>query len=109
MGRLFLDENLARAARDGEIEQVKKMLAYGADVHAWDDVPLRWAAAKGHTVVVAILVGEGANIHAHDDEALRLAEANGHKDTADFIRDAMKTAGLRSLGQNYPTKPAPAL
>jgi ankyrin repeat protein len=95
-----LDEDLAAAARDGDTPRVKKMLAYGAHVHAWDDVALRWAAGNGHSVAVAILIGAGANIHAKDNEALRVAELNGHPQTAKLIRDAIEKLDPRLSGTN---------
>jgi ankyrin repeat protein len=88
---MFLNEKLVRAARDGDAPRVQKMLAYGADVHAWDDVALRWSAGNGHTVIVSMLLARGADVHAKNDEALRMAESNGHVETAKLIRFAIET------------------
>jgi hypothetical protein len=40
----------------GHTQTVKVLLAAGADVHAEDDLALRYAAAYGHTETVRILV-----------------------------------------------------
>lgn len=52
---------LRHASDKGNIEEVKRCLEKGADVH--DDIgwPLRWASSKGHKQVCRLLLKHGAN------------------------------------------------
>jgi ankyrin repeat protein len=47
------------------------------DIHAENDVALRWAAFYDYLDMVKYLVEHGADIHAVDDYALRYAAYNG--------------------------------
>ena len=69
---------LAEAAEDGNLAAVNRLLAAGADVHALDDLALRWASFNGHLAVVQALLAAGARVHANNDYALRQASENGH-------------------------------
>jgi Ankyrin repeats (3 copies) len=50
-----LDGRLIDTASNGDTEEVRKLLADGADVHAVDDFALRWAVRQGHTETVKVL------------------------------------------------------
>ena len=43
---------LCIASMDGTLSDVRALLRVGADVHAYDDRALRWAAEYGHADVV---------------------------------------------------------
>ena len=60
---------LIKASRN--LEEVKKLLANGADIHDFDDYAIKWASLNGNIEFVKILVEHGADIHANHDEALR--------------------------------------
>ena len=49
---------------------MKLLLDYGADVHADNDLALRWATKDGHLDVVKLLLDSGADIHAIGDDRL---------------------------------------
>ncbi|HUV65128.1 MAG TPA: ankyrin repeat domain-containing protein [Sedimentisphaerales bacterium] len=54
---------LIQAAKDGDVQAVKALLAGGANVNIKDDngrVPLMWAAYNGHTSIVQLLEEAGA-------------------------------------------------
>ena len=50
-----INEKLIEAAKSGDLDQVRALIKEGADIHAWDDVALRWAASNGHLEVVKLL------------------------------------------------------
>ncbi len=61
-------ERLHQAARDGDLEQVKKLIAQGADVNASNGdekwTPLLAAAKAGHADVINVLLKNGAKVDA---------------------------------------------
>jgi hypothetical protein len=67
------------------LETIKYLVNQGANIHAWNDTPLRWAARYGHIDVVRYLVGQGADIHAEDDDALFDAARYGHIDVVKYL------------------------
>jgi len=69
---LCFGEDLVNAAREGAVEEVRSLLANGADVNSTDDkgcTALHWAAEKGHGEVVRLLTANGAKIDARDNWA----------------------------------------
>ena len=77
-----LDNRLIAADGHHDIKTVQALLAAGADVHAQNDLALRWSAAwNGHTETVKVLLAAGADVHAEDDQALRFAAKNDHTET----------------------------
>lgn len=77
----ILGNRLIGAASKGYTETVRALLTAGADVHAEDDMALRWAADYGQTEMVRVLLAGGANVHAENDDALRWAAWNSHTET----------------------------
>ena len=73
---------------DSSAEDVQRLLALGADVHADDDYALRQASAQGHLAVVEALLGAGADVHAENDEALRKASEYGRLDVVQALLHA---------------------
>src|SRR5262245_35542407 len=62
-------DDLIAAAKRGDAEAVKSLLAKGANVNAktrYDQTPLMFAAEKGHLEIVRILIEAGADINATD-------------------------------------------
>ncbi len=89
-------KSLVQAAEDGNLEQVKKFIAQGADVNASEGdkpwTPLLAAACAGQTQVVKLLLENGAKVDAvdanrftpllyamwcDDEEAVRLLISHG--------------------------------
>lgn len=87
------------AARIGNTEMVRTMLANGVNIHTGDDLALRWAAACGNTDTVRCLLEAGADVHAQDDEALDRAVEEGQDDVAEVLREwiARDEARLQAL------------
>lgn len=63
---------LISAAKEGDEDQVKKLIAQGADVNTskneWS--ALLQAAEKGHSAIVAELIKKGADVNVQDEEGL---------------------------------------
>ena len=61
------DTPLHKAAKDGDVSEVKELLAKGAEVNAKGkdgETPLHWAALLGHLDVVKELLAKGAEVNA---------------------------------------------
>ena len=64
-----LNDDLIKAAQDGDTEKIGSSLEKGADLNVRDDLnrtPLMIAATFGHSEVVQFLVDKGAN---HSDQS----------------------------------------
>ena len=60
-------ESIYEAAEEGQIEEVKKLLAAGAGVNAqtkFKETPLHFAAENGQKEVAELLIDKGANVNA---------------------------------------------
>jgi ankyrin repeat protein len=73
------------------------LLTAGADVNAWDDRALYYAAYWGHTETVKVLLASGANVHADHDMALHWAAQNGHTETVKVLQEAIKSQNTQRL------------
>lgn len=86
LGKLrFQETRLIRAAKDGNITTIQKLIDRGADINAKNEngwTALFYAAVTGHEMVVRLLLDRGADINAEDKEgwtALSWADARGYK------------------------------
>ena len=87
---------LTYASWNGRLDDVRALVAKGADVNLHDKepgwTPLMHAAFHGHADIVKLLLEKGANAKATEKNgmsALQLAEKNGHTDIANMLRAAM--------------------
>lgn len=85
--------SLHQAAAAGDIEQVKSLLAKGADVNAKDKpmrgTALHYAAKNSHPEVAKLLISQGAHVNAVDRRAetpLHYASARGQEDRRTFAQ-----------------------
>ncbi len=76
---------LTKAAGDGDINTVKKLLDEGADKDY--DGALLSAAYKGHTEIARLLIEKGADVNAiiHNTRVLAYAALTGHTKTAQLL------------------------
>lgn len=80
-----IDQQLIRAAGNGDVQQVQNLLERGADIEAKDDfdnTPLHCAAFNGHESVARLLLKNKANINAKDGfdwTPLHWAVSAGHE------------------------------
>ncbi len=61
-----ISKSLCQAAKDGDLEQVKKLIAAGADVNAGDErgqTPLHFAARGGYDQIARLLIAQGADVN----------------------------------------------
>jgi hypothetical protein len=72
--QMWVDDVLASAS---EVELIRSLLAYGADIHREDDFALRWGLAS-QIEAVKIYLAHEANVRAGNDEALQRASYNGN-------------------------------
>jgi uncharacterized protein len=93
------NHNLWQIAKMGDVDQLERALARGADVNACNNLgltPLMMAAYHGQTDMVKALVEHGADVNAFDNRGLRaamLAKDSGH---AEILRTLVARGVERS-------------
>ncbi len=86
-----LGKTLHQAAADGDLEQIKRLLAKGLDIDTRDEkdmTPLHFAAKEGHKAAVEFLLAKGASINVvekNEAKPVWLAMANDHRDIVDLL------------------------
>jgi ankyrin repeat protein len=66
-------ERLHFAAQDGDLSQIKRLVAEGSDVNAFDSLgkmALHWATKKEHLDVAAFLIERGADVNARHEPSI---------------------------------------
>ena len=66
-------EQLHFAAQDGNVEDVKRLLAEGYQPNVFDDLgktPLHYAAEGEHLDVINVLLAAGADVNANDERVI---------------------------------------
>ncbi len=86
----LIEDTLAGAVRNGDLEGIKKHIAEGADVNAlqFEMPPLTWAAMMGQTAAAELLLAHGADIKGRNRDgntALHLAVFLGRAETAELL------------------------
>jgi ankyrin repeat protein len=69
----FERERLHFAAQQGDLDEVRALVAKGADVNAFDDLgmtPLHHAAKEERLEVARFLLEHGANVNAHHEASI---------------------------------------
>jgi len=102
------DRQLILAASEGNLAQVRKLLAQGADVNSRlpdnGTTALIAAASNGHLSVVEELLAVGANINAVDHDvgtALYWAAFNGNVDVMKFLLSRGAKLSCSSTAASY--------
>ena len=86
-----VNEALLLAAGRGDLAEVKRVIAGGAEINAKDhdgDTALMIASWKGHMEVVRELLGKGAEVSAKDDSgktALMYAYRKDHQEVEELL------------------------
>lgn len=86
----MIEDTLAGAARNGDLEAIKQHIADGVDVNAllFEMPPLAWAAMMGQTEAAELLLQQGADINGRNRDgntALHLAVFLGNAETAELL------------------------
>ena len=91
-GESEAERALRKAAKEGNIEAVKKHLAAGADVNAKNEdggTPLLRAAWGGHKEIAELLIANGADVNVKSGRTattpLHLAAYKGHKEVVELV------------------------
>lgn len=85
--------SLHDAARKGDLEQIKRLVAGGAHLDAKDkesNTPLHLAAQNGHKAAVELLIANGAGVDLKGEgnyTPLSWATRNGHKSIVELLID----------------------
>ena len=88
--------NLWQIAKLGDLDELERALARGADVNARNNLgltPLMMAAYHGQTEMVKALVEHGADVNAFDNRGLRAAMLSKDSSHAEILR----TLGARDV------------
>ncbi|XP_049772650.1 uncharacterized protein LOC126159884 [Schistocerca cancellata] len=100
---------LREAAEEGAVEEVRALLAAGADVGAGDEVygwtALHWAAGRGDAAVVRLLLSAASDPNARNQGGwtpLHLAAYYGHAEAAAALLQAGADRGVRTDWGNTP-------
>jgi len=111
-GGVAASESIHDAAKIGDVEKVKTLLAENPDlVNAKDQdgwTPLHMAAATGNKGVVALLLANKADINVKNTDGstpLFIAEKNGHRDVADMLRQHEATEITVRQGKSLTERP----
>ena len=92
--KMEINNQLVIAAQNGQFDQVKQLLAQGADPVYNDSDALQWAARNGYYNIVKELINHGAVIGANDNNALKWAKHNNHSKIVRLLE-------VRSSQPNY--------
>jgi hypothetical protein len=87
-----LADKFCEAAENGNLDQVKRLLAEGVNIEATTDpsgsTPLMLACSAGHADVAKLLLENGADLHARNKmrhNALTIAAEGRHYELADYL------------------------
>ncbi|XP_049843452.1 ankyrin repeat domain-containing protein 17-like [Schistocerca gregaria] len=105
------DDRLFRAADGGAVEEVRVLLAAGANVEAreggcgWEGTPLHCAAQEGHVEVARCLLDAGAVVDARDEDQrtpMHFAAENGHTLVVQMLLEASADPNATDLTGRTP-------
>ncbi|XP_055307789.1 serine protease persephone-like [Sitodiplosis mosellana] len=99
-------KEIFRAVENGDVQQVRDLLAKGVNIRNYGDgyIPLHRAAANGYKDIVQLLIDNGADFRSIDKNGhtpLHKAAAHGHKDIAQLFID--RGADFQSKNHNGKT------
>src|SRR3990170_4759411 len=81
-----MDQQLIKAARNGNLPEVKRLVAVGVDPAARNNQAIIWASTHGHLDVVQFLVPlPGVNPAAQNNKAIIWAAKNGHLNVVQYL------------------------
>ena len=81
------DKIILGERRKIDVNVIKELINEGANIHADNEFPLRWAVENNYPEIVKLLIDYGANIHIEEEEALITASINGYFDIVKLLVD----------------------
>ncbi|KAF9387001.1 hypothetical protein BGX21_000665 [Mortierella sp. AD011] len=96
------DKALRYAVRGNDVEMVKLLIDYEADVHAFNEEAIMVAAHKGHVEILKLLIQAGADFETKAGAPLRQAAEGGHAEAVRVLCESSDTiiATLLDHGAN---------
>lgn len=94
------DDKLIAAVQNGDVDEIRRLLSAGADVHERDEqgwTPLNWAAGRGDAAAVTALLERGADVTLTGRDLrtpLQIAKAAGHAEVAELLTAAEQEKGV---------------
>ncbi|KAF9363194.1 hypothetical protein BGX34_004658 [Mortierella sp. NVP85] len=79
------DKALRYAVRGNDVEMVKLLMDYEADVHAFNEEAILVAAHKGHVEILKLLIQAGADFETKAGAPLRQAAEGGHAEAVRIL------------------------
>ncbi|KAG0000411.1 hypothetical protein BGZ79_005957 [Entomortierella chlamydospora] len=79
------DKALRYAVRGNDVEMVKLLIDYEADVHAFNEEAIMVAAHKGHVEILKLLIQAGADFETKAGAPLRQAAEGGHAEAVRIL------------------------
>ncbi len=73
------------ALKEENIDIMRLLLEYGANVNINDDYPLRYASENGYLEMVKLLLKYGANPNAYNNYAIDMAKENGYTEIYNLL------------------------
>jgi ankyrin repeat protein len=80
--------DLIKACEIGNLEEVKRLVEGGENIHVGYEAALKWAAFNGRLGVVKYLIEKGADIEAAYDDALVWASSRGQIAVVELLLEA---------------------
>ena len=101
------EDNLWGAARLGDLDDIKRYLAEGADINELSPQtnisPLSWATMMGHTDAVKLLIQRGADLNVRQEDGgtpMHIAVALGRAEIAEIlIKEGADVTAKNKAGQ----------
>jgi ankyrin repeat protein len=101
-----MNTQLIEAAKQGQLDKIKKLIELGANIHSINDRALRLAAYHGHIEVINVLISKGADVHAENDEAIRVASRRGQIKVVKLLIKAGANVNINKYGNKTPLQEA---
>ncbi len=96
------NDRLVKVCKKGSVDEVERLLDYGADVNSVGG--LQQAASAGHVNVVRALLGRNANVNGRDfggQTALHRAAGSGRQDVVQLLLDKQADTEARDEKGRY--------